>query len=102
MAGTFWMAACLALASGVAWFAWSAHDFGHSCGVRLPGYPGGPTRTGEVLLIAVPGLLVATVRGLQTRTWLGAIGFGIVASVLAAASVAVAVLLWVASRHCGE
>ena len=81
---------------------WSAHDFGHSCGTRLRGHPSGPTTAGEILLISLPAVIVAAVQALQTRSWLRALGYGIAAAVLAAVSVAAAVILWVVSRDCGE
>ena len=92
----------LALASGVIWFAWSARDFGDSCGFRLPGYPSGPTTTGEVLLISLPAVIVAVVQALQTRSWRRVLGWGVLAAVLSAAAVGVAVLIWIVSRRCGE
>lgn len=99
---TLSLAFYMALVSGVAWFAWSAHDFGSSCGIRLPGYPSGPTTTGDILLIAIPAILVTAVHLMRTRSWLGALGYGVGAAVLAGSAVMIAVFLWVASRHCGE
>lgn len=92
----------LALISGVTWYAWSAHDFGRSCGFRLPGYPGGPTTAGAIILVSVPGIVVAAVHGMRTRSWLGALRYGALAAALAALAVGIAVLFWVGSRHCTE
>lgn len=98
----FWLALALPVMSGVIWFAWSAHDFGSSCGFRLAGYPSGPTTTGDILLISMPGLIAAAVQAVQTQSWRRALGYGILAALLSAVALAVAVLFWIASRHCTE
>jgi hypothetical protein len=98
---TAWLAFLLPLMSGVAWYAWSAHDFASSCGFRLPGHPSGPTTAGEIILIAAPGILVAAVQWVRTGSWLRTIGYGVLVAVLAGSAVAIAVFEWVANRCAG-
>jgi hypothetical protein len=88
----------LAGLSGFIWFIWSLHDFGHSCGTRLPGRPSGPTAAGDILLIALPPLVVAVVQWLQTQSWRRTFGYGALTAVFAAFAVAAAVVIWVLSR----
>jgi hypothetical protein len=54
-----------------------------------------------VLLISVPAVVVAAVQQLRTQSWRRALGYGVLAALLAAIAVAVAVWLWVVSR-CGD
>src|SRR5579859_60114 len=96
------MALFLAVASGSVLFAWSAHDFGQSCGFRLSGYPSGPTTTADVLLIALPAVIVAAIEHLRIRSWRRVLGYAALSAALAAVAVAIAIAIWVVSRHCGE
>jgi drug/metabolite transporter (DMT)-like permease len=93
---------CLALGSGLAWFGWEVYAYGASCGDRLPGHPSGPTTTGFIVLVAVPGLIVLTVHGLQSRKWIRAAGYGALVALVAFAAVAVGFVAFFLSRHCNR
>jgi hypothetical protein len=96
------LAVLLAVAAGIIWFAWSAHDFGSGCGERLPGYPRGPTLGAAILFGAVSAAAVAALRAWQKGSAIQVVGFAALTAVLVAIAVVAAWLELAISRNCFE
>jgi hypothetical protein len=82
------LTAFLATASGAIFFAWGKYSAKGWIAV-------------VTLLVAVPAILVAALRGREKGSWLVAVGYGIVAAASAACAIVLAGLALIASAGTG-
>ena len=98
---TPWFTVLVAVLSGVAWFAWEAHNLGPSCGYSGGiGLPNFPITTALIVLVGVPVFLTAVRSAADQRSVRATVGFMALAAVLAGATTGIAEVAFVSTRHC--
>jgi hypothetical protein len=96
-----WLAAPMALATGVLCFLWEVHDLGQSCGYREGDrQPNFPTKIALVILVGVPVVLTVGRAISERRSAAGVMGLAVLAAILAGVAFGAADFAFSLSRHC--
>jgi hypothetical protein len=90
----------LALAAGIAWYAWSAAEIvGASCGEPFLGY-NSQTDIVFIVLLAVPAIVTGLRALVRQRSGLVAVASAVIASLLAFVAIYGAEFIFALNRHC--